>query len=110
MLSTEELCARGRDASTAGRHALAVSLLGRAVDRAADDRQRAMALQSLAHATAERGAAEDGIAAFPAPIAKGRHHCISHPASRAGPTRFTWDPMRKRLRPPCSARRAGPRR
>jgi tetratricopeptide (TPR) repeat protein len=62
MLSTEELCARGRDASTAGRHALAVSLLGRAVDRAADDRQRAMALQSLAHATAERGAAEDGIA------------------------------------------------
>ena len=62
MLTAEELCARGRDASTAGRHALAVSLLTRAVDRADDDRQRATALQSLAHATAERGSPEDGIA------------------------------------------------
>ena len=62
MLTAEELSARGRDASTAGRHALAVSLLGRAVARAEDDRQRAVALQSLAHATAERGSPDDGIA------------------------------------------------
>lgn len=62
MLDAEELSRRGREASTAGRHAEAVSLLTRAVDRAADDRQRATALQSLAHATAERGSPDDGIA------------------------------------------------
>ncbi|GAA1476137.1 CHAT domain-containing protein [Nocardioides aestuarii] len=62
MLDAEELSRRGRAASTAGRHAEAVSLLTRAVERAADDRQRATALQSLAHATAERGSPDDGIA------------------------------------------------
>jgi tetratricopeptide (TPR) repeat protein len=62
VLDAEELSRRGRDASTAGRHAEAVSLLTRAVARAADDTQRATALQSLAHATAERGSPDDGIA------------------------------------------------
>lgn len=62
MLTADELSARGREASTAGRHALAVKLLSRAVERATDDNQRATALQSLAHATAERGSPADGIA------------------------------------------------
>lgn len=62
MLDAEELSRRGRAASTAGRHAEAVSLLTRAVERAADVRQQATALQSLAHATAERGSPDDGIA------------------------------------------------
>ncbi len=61
MLTADELSARGREASTAGRHALAVSLLTRAVDRAADANQRATALQSLAHATAEKGSPTSGI-------------------------------------------------
>ncbi|MGZ5403625.1 MAG: CHAT domain-containing protein [Nocardioides sp.] len=61
MLTADELSARGRAASTAGRHALAVSLLSRAVDRASDDNQRATALQSLAHATAEKGWPTSGI-------------------------------------------------
>ena len=62
MLTADELSARGREASTAGRHALAVSLLTRAVDRAEDVNQRATALQSLAHAVAERGSLADGLA------------------------------------------------
>ena len=62
MLDAEELSRRGRAASTAGRHAEAVSLLTRAVERATDGAQRATALQSLAHATAERGSPDDGIA------------------------------------------------
>ena len=62
VLTADELCARGREASTAGRHALAISLLTRAVDRATDDNQRATALQSLAHATAEKGSPANGIA------------------------------------------------
>ncbi|MGH3346993.1 MAG: hypothetical protein ACRDO4_08420, partial [Nocardioides sp.] len=61
MLTADELSDRGREASTAGRHALAVSLLTRAVDRAADPNQRATALQSLAHATAEKGSPNSGI-------------------------------------------------
>ena len=61
MLTADELSDRGREASTAGRHALAVSLLTRAVDRAADPNQRATALQSLAHATAEKGSPASGI-------------------------------------------------
>ncbi len=61
MLDSEELSRRGRDASTAGRHAEAVSLLTRAVERAVDVQQRATALQSLAHARAERGSPDDGI-------------------------------------------------
>ena len=61
MLTADELSARGREASTAGRHALAVSLLTRAVDRATDPNQRATALQSLAHAVAERGSPTEGI-------------------------------------------------
>ncbi len=61
MLTAAELSARGREASTAGRHALAVSLLTRAVDRAADANQRATALQSLAHAKAEKGSPTSGI-------------------------------------------------
>jgi tetratricopeptide (TPR) repeat protein len=61
VLTADELSARGREASTAGRHALAVSLLSRAVARARDDNQRATALQSLAHARAEKGSPTSGI-------------------------------------------------
>ena len=61
MLTAQELSDRGREASTAGRHALAVSLLTRAVDRAADHNERAIALQSLAHAVAEKGTPAAGI-------------------------------------------------
>lgn len=61
MLTADELTVRGRDASTSGRHALAASLLTRAVDRAADANARATALQSLAHVTAERGSPVAGI-------------------------------------------------
>lgn len=61
MLTATELTVRGREASTAGRHALAVSLLTRAVDRATSIDERATALQSLAHATAERGSPAEGI-------------------------------------------------
>jgi len=61
VLTADELSARGREASTAGRHALAVSLLSRAVDRASEANERATALQSLAHATAEKGSPSSGI-------------------------------------------------
>ncbi len=61
MLTATELTARGREASTAGRHAMAASLLTRAVDRATSVDERAAALQSLAHATAERGSPAEGI-------------------------------------------------